>query len=192
MWTGRRSSIVWETPKRLPHSGPSWSTVFINLAKAEQASITPSLAARRPDPAAQAPRADAFAGVPLQRIRPALDRLRDELGIKHVLASRKLYTDGAEVFYDCAEHAGDTPEARSARELVVVRNGQRVFNEIVDSYLTRIDFYDDQWARVIHLPKYGPTDVVVDQQRGFGAPIFANGPVMTHLRLWTEGLATAW
>jgi len=117
------------------------------------------------------------AGVPLQRIRPALDRLRDELGIEHVLASRKLYTDGAEVLYDYAEHAGDTPEARSARELVVVRNDQRVFNEIVDSYLTRIDFYDDQWARVIHLPKYGPTDVVVDQQRGFGAPIFANGGV---------------
>jgi len=115
------------------------------------------------------------AGVPLQRIRPALDRLRDELGIEHVLASRKLHTDGAEVLYDYAEHAGDTPEARSARELVVVvRNDQRVFNEIVDSYLMRIDFYDDQWARVIHLPKYGPTDVVVDQQRGFGAPIFAN------------------
>jgi hypothetical protein len=39
------------------------------------------------------------AGVPLQRIRPALDRLRNELGIEHVLASRKLYTDGAEVLY---------------------------------------------------------------------------------------------
>ena len=117
------------------------------------------------------------AGVPLQRIRPALDRLRDELGIGHVLASRKLYTDGAEVLYDYAEHGGDTPEARSARELVVVRNDQRVFNEIIDSYLKRIDFHDDQWARVIHLPKYGTTDVVVDQRRGFGAPIFATGGV---------------
>jgi Putative DNA-binding HTH domain len=68
------------------------------------------------------------AGVPLQRIRPALDRLRDELGIEHALASRKLFTDGAEVLYDYAEHEGDTPEARSARELVVVRKDQRVFN----------------------------------------------------------------
>jgi hypothetical protein len=50
------------------------------------------------------------AGVPLQRIRPALDRLRDELGIEHVLASRKLFTDGAEVLYDYAEHEGDTPK----------------------------------------------------------------------------------
>ncbi len=117
------------------------------------------------------------AGVPLQRIRPALDRLRDELGIEHVLASRKLFTDGAEVLYDYAEQQGDTPEARSARELVVVRNDQRVFNEIVDSYLQRIDFHDDQWARVIHLPKYRQADVVVDHQRGFGAPIFAHGGV---------------
>jgi len=94
---------------------------------------------------------------------------------EHALASRKLFTDGAEVLYDYAEHEGDTPEARSARELVVVRNDQQVFSEIVDSYLKRIDFHSDQWARVIHLPKYGSTDVVVDQQRGFGSPIFATG-----------------
>ncbi len=56
-------------------------------------------------------------GVPLQRIRPALQRLQDELGIEHVLASRSLYTDGAEVFYDFAESQGDTPEACSARRL---------------------------------------------------------------------------
>ncbi|MBV9143664.1 MAG: DUF433 domain-containing protein [Pseudonocardiales bacterium] len=64
-----------------------------------------------------------------------------------------------------------------ARELVVVRRDQRVFTEIVDSYLQRIDFHDDQWARVIHLPKYRPADVIVDQKRGFGAPIFARGGV---------------
>lgn len=34
------------------------------------------------------------AGVPLQRIRPALVQLSEELGIEHVLASRSLYTDG--------------------------------------------------------------------------------------------------
>jgi uncharacterized protein (DUF433 family) len=115
------------------------------------------------------------AGVPLQRIRPTLDRLREELGIEHVLASRKLFTDGAEVLYDYAEDHGDTPEARSARELVVVRNDQRVFNEIVESYLRRIEFRDDQWAQLIHLPKYRHADVVVDPDRAFGAPIFAHG-----------------
>lgn len=93
------------------------------------------------------------AGVPLQRIRPALDRLQQELGIDHVLASRSLYTDGAEVLHDYAEREGDTPEARSARELVVVRNDQRVFNDVVDSYLRRVEFADDGWAELIHLGK---------------------------------------
>lgn len=52
-----------------------------------------------------------------------------------------------------------------------------MFNEIVDSYLQRIDFYDDPWARVIHLSKYRQADVVVDQERSFGTPIFAHGGV---------------
>jgi uncharacterized protein (DUF433 family) len=116
-------------------------------------------------------------GVPLQRIRPALQRLHDELGIEHVLASRSLYTDGAEVLYDFAESQGDTPEARSARDLVVVRNNQRVFNEIIDDYLRRVDFASDGWAQRIHLPKYGTADVVVDPRRSFGLPIFARGGV---------------
>jgi hypothetical protein len=56
------------------------------------------------------------AGVPMQRVRPALDVLATELGLEHSLASRRLYTDGAEVLYDYAQHAGDTPEGESARE----------------------------------------------------------------------------
>ena len=39
-------------------------------------------------------------GLPLQRIRPALDRLRHEVGLEHAPASSNLYTDGAEVLYD--------------------------------------------------------------------------------------------
>lgn len=35
------------------------------------------------------------AGVPMQRIRPAIEVLARELGLAHALASRRLYTDGA-------------------------------------------------------------------------------------------------
>ena len=115
------------------------------------------------------------AGVPLQRIRPALDDIRARIGVEHALASRALYTDGLEVLYDYAERQGDTPEAKSARDLVVVRSNQRVFNPVVEAYLERIDFADDGWARVLHLPQYGPADVVVDPSRSFGLPIFARG-----------------
>jgi uncharacterized protein (DUF433 family) len=115
------------------------------------------------------------AGVPLQRIRPALDHLQRTLGVDHALASKSLYTDGAEVLYDYARSHGDSPEARSARDLVVVRNQQRVFNETVDSYLRRIEFAADDRARLIHLPQYHGAQVVVDPERSFGAPIFAHG-----------------
>ncbi len=114
-------------------------------------------------------------GVPLQRVRPALVRLRKELGIEHVLASRALYTDGAEVLYDFAEQAGDTPEARSARQLVVVRKGQHVFSDVVDAYLHRVEFAGDGYAQLIHLPQYRQADVVADPRRGFGQPTFVHG-----------------
>jgi len=114
------------------------------------------------------------AGVPLQRIRPAVQVLRDELGIPHVLASKRLYTDGAEVLYDFAERSDD-PDAEDVRQLVVVRHGQYVFNEVIDQYLQRIEFADDDYAKLIRLPGYQAATVVVDPRRGFGQPIFGDG-----------------
>jgi len=115
------------------------------------------------------------AGVPMQRIRPAVDVLARELGLEHALASRRLYTDGVEVLYDYARHAGDTPEGDSARELVVVRNNQRVFTEVVDQYLRRIEFADDGYARLIRLPQYGVAEVTVDPDHAFGRPRMNRG-----------------
>ncbi len=92
-----------------------------------------------------------------------------------MLASQSLYTDGAEVLYDFAERAGDTPEARSARELVVVRKGQHVFASVIDEYLQRVQFAGDGYAELIHLPRYGAADVVADPRRGFGQPMFSHG-----------------
>jgi uncharacterized protein (DUF433 family) len=114
-------------------------------------------------------------GVPLQRIRPALTRLESELGLRHALASRRLYTDGAEVLFDYAEHGEDPAAAQAARELVVVRNDQRVFNEVVQSYLRRVVFDADGYARLIRLPAYEVAELVVDPDRGFGQPVFARG-----------------
>jgi uncharacterized protein (DUF433 family) len=114
------------------------------------------------------------AGVPLHRIRPALEALRQELGIEHVLASESLYTDGAEVLYDFAESRGDSPEAKAVRELVAPRSGQRGFVEVVDRYLKRIT-YDQHYAGILALPQYQSAQVIVDPRRSFGLPIFANG-----------------
>ena len=115
------------------------------------------------------------AGVPMQRIRPAIDALGRELGLEHALASKRLYTDGAEVLYDFARHAGDTPEGESTRELVIVRNNQRVFSEVVELYLRRVVFAPDGYAQLIQLPQYRFAEVTVDPDHSFGRPRFTHG-----------------
>jgi hypothetical protein len=57
-------------------------------------------------------------GVQLQRIRPALKVLTNNLGLEHALASRALYTDRAEILYDFAETIDDSPEAGDVLEVV--------------------------------------------------------------------------
>jgi uncharacterized protein (DUF433 family) len=111
----------------------------------------------------------------MQRIRPAVDALSRELGLEHALGSRRLYTDGAEVLYDYARLADGTPEGDSARKLVVVRNGQRVFAEVVDHYLRRVDFAPDGYAQLIRLPQYAVAEVTVDPNHAFGRPRFTRG-----------------
>jgi uncharacterized protein (DUF433 family) len=114
------------------------------------------------------------AGVPLQRIRPALEQLNNEMGIGHALASQRLYTDGAEVLYDYAQR-NDGEQAEAVRELVVVRDNQRVFAEVVENYLKRITFGSDGYAVAIPLPGFEQAQVVADVRRGFGQPTFARG-----------------
>lgn len=114
-------------------------------------------------------------GVPMQRIRPALLALQDSIGIEHALANRRLYSDGAEVLYDFARTNADSPAATSARDLVVIRSGQRVFADVIADYLQRIEYAPDGYAQVLHLPGYRRRQVVVDPRRSFGQPIFTSG-----------------
>lgn len=114
------------------------------------------------------------AGVPLQRIRPALDRLKDDIGIGHALASKRMYTDGAEVLYDYATTA-DAEQAQALDELTVVRDGQRVFADAVRDYLRRVTWGPDDYAIAIPLPGYQQSEVVADSRRGFGQPTFKRG-----------------
>ena len=109
-------------------------------------------------------------GLPLQRIRPALDRLRDEHHLEHALASEHLYTDGAEILYDYARSHDD----KQLRLLTVVRSGQRVFHEVIERYLQRIS-YRQGWAARLILPTTEEQLIVIDPERAFGQPIFIHG-----------------
>jgi uncharacterized protein (DUF433 family) len=73
------------------------------------------------------------------------------------------------------QHAGDTPEGESVRELVVVRNNQRVFTEVVELYLQRIEFAADGYAQLIRLPQYRISEVTIDPDHAFGRPRFVHG-----------------
>jgi uncharacterized protein (DUF433 family) len=84
----------------------------------------------------------------LQRIRQALAVLGDQGELHHALASRKLYTDGAEILYDYARDVDDG----QLQLLTVVRSGQQVFHDIVEAYLERIHFDHDPWATEIVVP----------------------------------------
>ena len=130
------------------------------------------------------------AGMPLQRIRPALELIRSELGVEHALASRRLYVDGAELLWEVRNAHAVGPETRHliARDLVVLRNGQYVFREVVEKYLNLIT-YDDEYARRVHLPGYEVAEIVVDPDVNFGEPYFARigTPLATVHRMLRAG-----
>ncbi len=111
------------------------------------------------------------AGVPLQRIRPAVEVLTKEIGVEHALASKRLYTDGAEVLFDYATKYGD----RDVMDLVVVRTQQRQFSEVVKGYLRRIHYGGDGWADAVRLPTYANAQVLVDPRVAFGLPLVVHG-----------------
>lgn len=114
-------------------------------------------------------------GVSMQRIRSALAVLQQDLGLDHALASRKLYTDGAEILFDYGDSHPASDDAQLALQLVVVRNGQRVFVDVVDAYLKRIQYAEDGYAALIRVPTYEHAQIVADPSRSFGSPIFERG-----------------
>lgn len=111
------------------------------------------------------------AGVPLQRIRPAVEVLAKGIGVEHALASQRMYTDGAEVLFDYANKHGE----REVMDLVVVRTQQRQFVGVVKDYLKRIHYAGDGWADSVRLPAYGDAEVVVDPKVAFGLPLVIRG-----------------
>lgn len=111
------------------------------------------------------------ARVPMQRIRSAVDVLNTELGLEHALASRRLFTEGAEILYDYAVQE----DQQKLIGLTVASTHHPVFAPVVREYLIRITYARDGWAQRLRLPI--STSVIVDPERAFGQPIFENGAV---------------
>lgn len=106
------------------------------------------------------------AGLPMQRIRPAVEALQREVGIEFALASRRLATDGANVLLASSD-PGD-------RRLVRVRDGQAVFREVVEDYLRFITFGVNGLAQSLQLPQFTETEVTVTPTINGGRPTLAH------------------
>ncbi len=85
-----------------------------------------------------------------------------ELGLEHALASKALYTDGAELLVRYAAEDDD---------LEVARTRQRQLTETVKHQLELITYASDGYAARLQLPGYGPANVVVDPAVAFGYPV---------------------
>ena len=66
-------------------------------------------------------------------------------------------------------------EGIDTRTLIVIRNGQRVFLEVIEQYLQLIRYGSDGYASVIKVPAYRDAEVVADPGRSFGSPVFERG-----------------
>jgi uncharacterized protein (DUF433 family) len=103
------------------------------------------------------------AGLPMQRIRPAVEVLKKGIvGLEYVLANDRLVTDGAEILY--------RSDDMFDRRLIVLRNGQAVFAEVVQDFLKEIDFGPMGYATSIRLPQFADVDVIIRPELNGGRP----------------------
>jgi len=124
-------------------------------------------------------------GLPLQRVRKAVEVLRDAGELRHAIASQQLYTDGANVLYGYAQATSD----HQMRLLTIVGSGQTAFHEVIDRYLTRIQFDDDEWATELIVPSTPNEILRIRPNITNGDPIFMRGgaPLYAVASRWRAG-----
>lgn len=112
------------------------------------------------------------AGVSVRELRPALQLVRDKMGVEYALASRRLYAVGPQLLWDAADEADVEPSVK--RDLIVLKNGQYVFRSVVEQYLKKIEYGADDYATRLELPGYEVATVIADPNLNFGQPFFAS------------------
>lgn len=116
-----------------------------------------------------------------QAIRDAAVAVRREFGTPYGLATRRIATDGVDIFVEYAD-SGDLARARDR---------QRPFREIIDSYLRYIAWdQDDDFPGRLRLRQYAEAaPVSIDPEFGWGSPVVeANKvPVQAIVELWQSG-----
>jgi uncharacterized protein (DUF433 family) len=107
--------------------------------------------------------------VPVQRLRPAINRLRIEFG-RYPLAHARpfLDVDGRELVRIVQDQVG----LERQLQLVVIRNGQLVLAESAQRFSTAVEYVGDIVGRL--KPDVRTPDVLMDPRRSFGQPSVRN------------------
>lgn len=115
------------------------------------------------------------AGIPMVRIRPAVESLKRGMGLPYALLSERLMTDGVEVLYD---FIGDEEESAEGRVgLAVVRGDKQVvFREVVEQYLQSVG-YESGFATSLQPRRFGEGVLSIDPKRNAGQLSFAESGV---------------
>lgn len=112
------------------------------------------------------------AGVPMVKMRPAVERLRERLDTRYPLALARPFVTGRELVLEVQEAVG----LHHRLQLVVVRNDQLVLTEPARHFYESADFAggDGQVERL--RPVAGIAEVVIDPLRQFGEPVVRSVP----------------
>lgn len=116
------------------------------------------------------------AGVPMVRMRPAVQRLREELETQYPLASARtwLQLEGREL----VRRVQDSVGLDRGLQLVVVRNNQQLlWSPHAETFRTSLDWSPGAEPEPERLhPMADVPDVQVDPLRGYGEPVVRNVP----------------
>jgi len=121
-------------------------------------------------------------GLSTEKVRSAAADIRREFDTEYGLASRRVVTDGADIFV----HYLDSDEfARVGDRQIPIRN-------VISNYLQYISWSDaDEFPIRLTLRRYDPAvaKVVIDPRFAWGAPVVepAHVPVTAVLGLWRAG-----
>jgi uncharacterized protein (DUF433 family) len=110
------------------------------------------------------------AGVRLQHIRPALEKLQQQFGREYVLVSPALVMDGIDVLWDFSR-------TEAGAGLIEGRSGQAVIREIVQDYLKYVGLGADGYPKQLGLKPFEPSKVAIDPYRSSGQPVFVGSGV---------------
>lgn len=113
------------------------------------------------------------AGVPMVRMRPAVERLREQFVAGYPLARARPFLDveGRELVLKAQQDVG----LEKALHLVVVRSGQVILAPPTERFVQSVEYRDQEFAERVH-PLPDIRHVVMDPLRQFGEPVVRSVP----------------